>query len=612
LFSLWIHPAAAHSGAPKLNIFHAEASRFDDSDSASTFSPEAATVSLPSARIIGGKTTAATRYPYLVSLQKTFRRDGLTYYAHICGGTLIAPDVVLTAAHCFDCQGATKCYNRVALGRHDFRSYTEMTYVSNVESGYAQGTNGGYDGKLIFDASEVKEIKHPGYKYNLYTNDIGYDFALIVLPSRANSLAATGAALQPVRLNTDPSIPSGPISLTVAGWGATQTPTPQDNYLSPILLDTTVGYVNNNKCVQAGGYVETNGVNVYYSYWNFVKENMMCAVTANQDACVGDSGGPILLSGPKGDGSDDVQLGIVSFGVGCANADFPGIYARISDQWRWLEETVCEETRYTSVNFQCSTSAPSLSPSALPSVEPTLPPSATVSAAPSSSPTQPSSGSLNNETSDATGSIATPLANDADSVEADEMILGFTNVTHATTNPPNNTTQAPTFARQGANPFDPTNTTQFPTMQSIPVEGNSTEKTENATISTVGPTPSLNISVPTPIDGSTTSPTSVPVESSATGKPSLSSATNKPSEQSIPASSPTPSMPPVVVTSSSPSLIDSPPPSKMASEKPSVESAKAAKAAQADSSGASFSTLGATQTILLCLAASVLLLSLSL
>jgi len=58
--------------------------------------------------------------------------------------------------------------------------------------------------------------------------------------------------------------------------------------------------------------------------------------------------------------------------------------------------------------------------------------------------------------------------------------------------------------------------------------------------------------------------------------------------------------------------MDSPPPSEMASEKPSVESEKAAKAAQADSSGASFSTFGATQTMLLCLAASVLLLSLSL
>ena len=603
LLSLLTTPIHGHSDAPKLNIFgleHMEAQRFDAGDP----------LSLPTARIIGGKATAPDRYPYMVSLQKTFRRNGMTYYAHVCGGTLIAPDVVLTAAHCFDCQGASKCYDRIALGRHDFRSYSEMTNVNAIESGYAAG-DAAYDGRLVFDISEVKEIKHPGYKYNLYTNDIGYDFALLILPNRPNSLAATGATLKPVRLNTNPAVPDGPMALTVAGWGATQTPTPQDNFLSPLLLDTTVQYVTNGQCVQAGGYVETNGVNVYYSYWNFVKDNMMCGVENNQDACVGDSGGPLIISGQNGDGSDDVQVGIVSFGVGCANADFPGIYARISDQWEWLEETVCGETRYpddgSSSSFDCKTSAPSSAPSLSPSVGPSAPPSTTASAEPSSIPIQLPSGSAINQTqtTNETGSIGSPLANDANRVEADELIPSYMNETN-TTNTTSTTTQAPTYDREGANPLDPTNSSsnepttmisnketnvsQVPTMRPV-LKNNEGNVTDTASNSTVGPTSSLNFSVPAPVDGSTTTPTAFPVQSSATEKPSSTIATtDKPSEQPITKPSQSPTASPVAVESLSPSVQKSTSPSKAVSGKPSDESTDmdANKATGTTTSGATY------------------------
>lgn len=571
-----------------------EARRFDYSSGGSPFS-------LPTARIIGGKATAPSRYPYMVSLQKTFRQNGMTYYAHVCGGTLIASDVVLSAAHCFDCQGSSKCYDRIALGRHDFRSYSEMTNVNSVESGHAAG-DAAYDGRLVFDISEVKEIKHPGYKYNLYTNDIGYDFALIILPNRANGLAATGATLQPLRLNTNPAVPGGPMALTVAGWGATQTPTPQDNFLSPLLLDTTVQYVTNGQCVQAGGYVETNGVNVYYSYWNFVKENMMCGVENNQDACVGDSGGPLIISGQNGDGTDDVQVGIVSFGVGCANADFPGIYARISDQWEWLEETVCKETQYDSPNFDCKTLAPSSSPTSSPSMKPSALPSVAASAEPSLTPIQLPSGNATNKTqqmTNETGSIGSPLAKDANRVEADELIPSLMNSTNTTNM---TTTQAPTYARQGGNQLNPansssytptmmandeTNISQVPTIQ--PIFDKSRENTaETASNSTVGPTSSLNFSLPAPADGSTTSPTAFPVQGSATEKPSPMPATDKPSEQPMSKPSFAPSASPVAVETSLPSVEKSTPPSVAVSEKPSDESTNmdANKATGTTTSGA--------------------------
>uniref|UniRef100_A0A7S4JFR0 Peptidase S1 domain-containing protein n=1 Tax=Odontella aurita TaxID=265563 RepID=A0A7S4JFR0_9STRA len=77
---------------------------------------------------------------------------------------------------------------------------------------------------------------------------------------------------------------------------------------------------------------------------------MMCAVAPEgetKDACLGDSGGPILLNGGEDDDTGaetDVQAGIVSFGVGCANPDFPGIYARVSDQIEWIDEVVCSRS----------------------------------------------------------------------------------------------------------------------------------------------------------------------------------------------------------------------------------------------------------------------------
>ena len=109
---------------------------------------------------------------------------------------------------------------------------------------------------------------------------------------------------------------------------------------------------------------------------------MMCAWSESADACLGDSGGPLIASDEGGDaaGNQDVQVGIVSFGVGCNSPDFPGLYSRISDQIGWIDEVVCEMSDDPPKDFECvrETASPTRRPTDTtpPTERPTLRPSA--------------------------------------------------------------------------------------------------------------------------------------------------------------------------------------------------------------------------------------------
>jgi hypothetical protein len=58
-----------------------------------------------------------------------------------------------------------------------------------------------------------------------------------------------------------------------------------------------------------------------------------------KDSCQGDSGGPII----KKNGGGDVQVGVVSWGIGCALDEFPGVYSKVSEVSGWIESVVCDE-----------------------------------------------------------------------------------------------------------------------------------------------------------------------------------------------------------------------------------------------------------------------------
>jgi trypsin len=247
-------------------------------------------------RIIGGVEAKPHEHGWAASLADS--------HGHFCGGSLIARHVVLTAAHC---QGGR--YD-VVLGRHDLR------------------TNKGQAIRMR------KEVPHPDY--NERTTD--FDFMLVFLQSPAD----LGSDVGLVKLNNNPSVPWVGTTVTAMGWGDTDR---RDHVstLSDVLMKVQVNVISDEECDASSGY--TDGY--YDSYEGQITENMLCARASRKDSCQGDSGGPLVI-GRK-------QVGVVSWGIGCASAQFPGVYARVSKAYNWIKDEVCDDNRRLAINagFQC-------------------------------------------------------------------------------------------------------------------------------------------------------------------------------------------------------------------------------------------------------------------
>ena len=153
----------------------------------------------------------------------------------------------------------------------------------------------------------------------------------------------------PVKLNVDPSYPVANQALVVGGFGTTS----EGGYLSKRLRKVTVPYIEPSTCDGLMGPRNTT--------------SELCAgeLAGGKDACQGDSGGPIFANG--------VQVGIVSWGVGCARANKPGVYSRVSGGIDWINEQVCalsssppswcaEEKSAPSPAAPAPTSAPAVAP----------------------------------------------------------------------------------------------------------------------------------------------------------------------------------------------------------------------------------------------------------
>ena len=197
--------------------------------------------------IIGGDIIEKGSRPYLVSLG---RGDKGEYQA--CGGSLISPHAVLTAAHClFDLEtGEWYPPEWVEFNRHDLCDDTGVVRL------HLEGTQ--CYGDIIY---------HSGFSIDT----MDYDVAILFLPTGIIDIT-------PVILNTDQNVPSDDAPLDVAGWG--QFITHGYDAYPTLPFATTVDYLSNEVCT----------VPPYKKLSLEVTEQMMCAYAKKTDSCHGDSG----------------------------------------------------------------------------------------------------------------------------------------------------------------------------------------------------------------------------------------------------------------------------------------------------------------------------------
>lgn len=284
-----------------LVAFTAARSLFEIEDERDYFEP----------RIIGGSEADIGRYSYAVYLEST-DDDGNTFFN--CGGSLIARDVILTAAHCND-----PPVSAAIVGRHDINDGNGQVFHS------------------------FNKVIHP----LLYYIDPGIDndVMLVFLDE-----AYTDDDVVTVRLNSDPSVPYVGQDLGVVGWGDTDAqPGDEFNFVSDVLMNADVTVISNEECDASEGYGDFG---YYQAYKHVVTDTMLCTTASPTDTCYGDAGGPLVVSGD--DARSDVQVGIVSWGVGCAT-DLPSVNARVSQFYGWIQSEVCKGSRYApEAGFDCS------------------------------------------------------------------------------------------------------------------------------------------------------------------------------------------------------------------------------------------------------------------
>lgn len=252
-----------------------------------------ATVSLAqdinSPEIVGGQEATPGAWPWQVALVK---KGADLYENQFCGGTIIAPTWILTAAHCVDTKGPGDL--DVVAGIHD---------LANPAPDYQLRTL-------------TQVIVHPGW--NSTTND--NDIALLELSSPIAEQAAGGGTL-PIKYAGLVSGSAGDLAgedVTVTGWGNRAANPPGGNDYPSRLHEVTLSVVTNAAC------------NVAYS--GDITDNMLCAGAPGKDSCQGDSGGPLVHN----NGGTWQLVGVVSFGIGCADPNYYGVYARVSRYREWI------------------------------------------------------------------------------------------------------------------------------------------------------------------------------------------------------------------------------------------------------------------------------------
>ncbi|XP_030617195.1 kallikrein-6-like isoform X1 [Delphinapterus leucas] len=221
-------------------------------------------------KVLHGGPCEQTSHPYQAALYTS---------GHLlCGGVLIHPLWVLTAAHC------KKPNLQVYLGKHDLQQRESFQEESSV----------------------VRTVVHPGYNAAIHDQDI--------MLLRLSRPAKFSAHIQPLSLERDCS--ANHTSCHILGWGKTA-----DGDFPNIIQCAYLHLVPREECDRA--------------YPGQITQNMVCAGDEKhgKDSCQGDSGGPLVCG--------DRLRGLVSWGnVPCGSKEKPGVYTNVCRYGHWIRKTI--------------------------------------------------------------------------------------------------------------------------------------------------------------------------------------------------------------------------------------------------------------------------------
>lgn len=239
----------------------------------------------PDIRIVGGDLAIRGAWPWLAHLR--FKNAlGATWR---CGGSLINDQFVITAAHCIKGMAPEV---EVRLGEHAAGSEEDFLSTQNYTANVTV---------------------HENFDWTSFENDV----ALLKLDRKVQYTNR----IQPICLPYKSDLASRDetdVSGWVAGWGVTR----ESGKASNVLRQVLVPIVDSEECAKKYQVTPAS-----------IDEKVFCAGTPGKDSCQGDSGGPFMINN-----EDDrfEMIGLVSFGIGCARTEFPGVYQRISEYMDWI------------------------------------------------------------------------------------------------------------------------------------------------------------------------------------------------------------------------------------------------------------------------------------